>query len=207
MVGDRRFPRIKIMCMIPLYLLVLPLLFIQFQTNRIRSVQKAAKKYPIKCCVVSLCSGCAHRIKMASETGTSIVSNERCDVNNTIQQVFEPLRRETTNVKVPRIAWNSVIKETNEFSNNLALHSIRTPTIFSTASSFSANTEGKELQRNVNFMTSSGDVEERTTYKLAINTALHIPSLEPHSMPNNRNDIDNVTCLTEQLNGNIFSIM
>ncbi|XP_076634334.1 uncharacterized protein LOC143348220 isoform X1 [Colletes latitarsis] len=139
---------------------------------------------------------------MASETGTSIVSNERCDVNNTIQQVFEPLRRETTNAKVPGTTWNSVIKETNEFSNNLALHSIRTPTIFSTASSFSANTEGKELQRNVNFMSSSGDVEERSTYKLAINTTLHSPSLEPHSMPNNRNDLDNVDCLTEQPNGN-----
>ncbi|XP_078043559.1 uncharacterized protein LOC144473512 [Augochlora pura] len=139
---------------------------------------------------------------MASETGTSIVSNERCDVNNTIQQVFEPLRRETTNVKVSRTAWESVIKETNEFSGDLELHSIRTPTIFSTASSFNANTEGKGLQRNVNFMSSSGDVEERTTYKLAINTTLRVPSLEAHSMSNQRNELDNVACHAEQPNGN-----
>ncbi|XP_076277049.1 uncharacterized protein LOC143207459 [Lasioglossum baleicum] len=139
---------------------------------------------------------------MASETGTSIVSNERCDVNNTIQQVFEPLRRETTNVKVSRTAWNSVIKETNEFTDDLELHSIRTPTIFSTASSFNANTEGKGLQRNVNFMSSSGDVEERTTYKLAINTTLRVPSLEAHSMSNQRNELDNVACHADQPNGN-----
>lgn len=141
---------------------------------------------------------------MASESGTSIVSNERCDVNNTIQQVFEPPRKETTNVKVPKTTWNSVIKETNEFSGDLALHSIRTPTIFSTASSFNANTEGKELQRNVNFMSSSGDVEERTAYKLALNTTLRVSSLESHSMSNQKSDLDSVACLSEQSDGNII---
>ncbi|XP_054011293.1 uncharacterized protein LOC128893975 [Hylaeus anthracinus] len=137
---------------------------------------------------------------MATETGASIVSNERCDVNNTIEEVFEPPRRETTNGKVAKTPWNSVTNETNEFTNSLAVHSIRTPTIFSTASSFSTNTEGRETQRNVSFMSSSGDVEERATYKLAINTALHVPSMEPRSMSNNRSDLDSIR--SEQPNGN-----
>ncbi|XP_050477196.1 uncharacterized protein LOC126867097 [Bombus huntii] len=139
---------------------------------------------------------------MASETGASIVSNERCDVNNTIQQVFDPLQAETNSVKVSRTTWNSVIKETNEFSDDFALHSIRTPTIFSTASSFNTNTEGNELRRNVNFMSSSGDVEERISFKIPINTELRTPSLESHSMSNQRNDLDTVTCISEQPDGN-----
>ncbi|KAF3429576.1 hypothetical protein E2986_05451 [Frieseomelitta varia] len=138
---------------------------------------------------------------MASETGTSIVSNERCDVNNTIQQIFEPLQTETTNVKVSRTTWNSVIKETNKFSDNFALHSIRTPTIFSTASSFNTNTEEDELRRNVNFMSSSGDVEERISFKIAVNTELHTSSLESCSMSNQRNDLD-TACISEQPDGN-----
>ncbi|KAK9301975.1 hypothetical protein QLX08_005831 [Tetragonisca angustula] len=138
---------------------------------------------------------------MASETGTTIVSNERCDVNNTIQQIFEPLQTETTNVKVSRTTWNSVIKETNEFSDNFALHSIRTPTIFSTASSFNTNTEEDELRRNVNFMSSSGDVEERISFKIAVNTELHTSSLESRSMSNQRNDLD-TACISEQPDGN-----
>ncbi|OAD59528.1 Round spermatid basic protein 1-like protein, partial [Eufriesea mexicana] len=128
----------------------------------------------------------------------SIVSNERCDVNNTIQQVFEPLQTETTSVKVSRATWNSVIKESNEFSDNFALHSIRTPTIFSTASSFNTNTEGNELRKNVNFMSSSGDVEKRISFKIAVNTELRTSSFESHSMSNQRNDLDRVTCISEQ---------
>lgn len=141
---------------------------------------------------------------MASETGASIVSNERCDVNNTIQQVFDPLQAETNSVKVSRTTWNSVTKETNEFSDDFALHSIRTPTIFSTASSFNTNTEGNELRRNVNFMSSSGDVEERISFKIPINTELRTPSLESHSMSNQRNDLDTGTCISEQPDGNII---
>nr|XP_003701830.1 PREDICTED: uncharacterized protein LOC100876390 isoform X1 [Megachile rotundata] len=139
---------------------------------------------------------------MASETGTSIVSNERCDVNNTIQQVFEPIQTETTSLKVARTTWNSVIKETSDFSNDLALHSIKTPTIFSTASSFNANTEEKELQKNINFMSSSGDVEEHTTFKPAVNAKLHILPLEAHNMSSQKNDLDSVACVSDQPDGN-----
>lgn len=146
-----------------------------------------------------------HRIKMASETGTSIVSNERCDVNNTIQEVFEPLETETTGVKVPRASWTGVIEETNEYSDNFALRPTRTPTIFPTASSYNTNTEGNELRRSANFMSSSGDVEEeRINYKTAVITKLHTTSLEPHSMSNQKNDLDSVARLSEQPDGNII---
>lgn len=144
---------------------------------------------------------------MASETGTSIVSNERCDVNNTIQQIFESLQTETTSVKISRTTWNSVIKETKEFSDNFTLHSIRKPTIFSTASSFNTNTEGNELRKNVNFMSSSGDVEERINFKISVNSELRTPSMESHNMSNQRNDLDNVACISEQPDGNIIKLV
>ncbi|XP_034176334.2 uncharacterized protein LOC117602436 [Osmia lignaria lignaria] len=139
---------------------------------------------------------------MASETSTGIVSNERCDVNNTIQQVFEPIQTETTSLKVPRTTWNSVIKETNDFSDNLALHSTKTPTIFSTASSFNANTEEQELQKNINFMSSSGDVQDHNTYKPTVNAKLHISPVETHNMSSQKNDLDSIACISEQPDGN-----
>ncbi|KAG6798566.1 hypothetical protein HZU73_06132 [Apis mellifera caucasica] len=51
-------------------------------------------------------------------------------------------------------------------------------------------------------MSSSGDVEERINFKIAVNSELHTPSMESHNMSNQRNDLDNVACISEQPDGN-----
>ncbi|CAK9797779.1 Lysine-specific demethylase RSBN1L [Anthophora plagiata] len=139
---------------------------------------------------------------MASETGTGIVSNERCDVNNTIEQLFEPLKTETIGVKVARATWSSSIEETTKLTDAFALGSIRTPTICPTAaSSFRTNTE-EELRRTlVNFTGSSGDAEEEINRKLTVAAKLHV-SFEHRAMSNRTNDLDDVAHLSEQTDGN-----
>ncbi|XP_046825743.1 uncharacterized protein LOC124427181 [Vespa crabro] len=139
---------------------------------------------------------------MASENDTGIVSNERCDVNNTIQQVFEPLRREISSAKVLGTQWKNVNKEATDCSGDIGLNSNRTPTVFPTASSFNTNTDRHELQRNANTLSSSGDVQERANYKFIISTTLHKLPSKPDSMSTQRNDLDSAACVPEKTDDN-----
>ncbi|KAK2586057.1 hypothetical protein KPH14_008350 [Odynerus spinipes] len=139
---------------------------------------------------------------MASENDTSIVSNERCDVNNTIQQVFEPSRGEISSAKVLRTQWGKVDKEATDCSGDIGLNSNRTPTVFPTASSFNTNTDGHELQRNANILSSSGDVQERENNKFAVSTTLHTLPSKSDSMSAQRNDLDSAACVPEKTDDN-----
>ncbi|XP_015191224.1 PREDICTED: uncharacterized protein LOC107074369 [Polistes dominula] len=139
---------------------------------------------------------------MASENDTGIVSNERCDVNNTIQQVFEPLKGEISNAKVLSTQWKNLIKEATDCSDNIGLNSDRTPTVFPTASSFNTNTDRNELQRNANILRSSGDVQESANYKFVINTTLHKLPSKSDSMSTQRNDLDSAACVPEKTDDN-----
>ncbi|XP_014611556.1 PREDICTED: uncharacterized protein LOC106790858 [Polistes canadensis] len=139
---------------------------------------------------------------MASENDTDIVSNERCDVNNTIQQVFEPLRGEISNAKVLSSQWKNLIKEATDCSDNIGLNSDRTPTVFPTASSFNTNTDRHELQRNANILRSSGDVQESANYKFVINTTLHKLPSNSDSMSTQKNDLDSAACVPEKTDDN-----
>ncbi|KAI4498240.1 hypothetical protein M0802_006726 [Mischocyttarus mexicanus] len=139
---------------------------------------------------------------MASENDTGIVSNERCDVNNTIQQVFNPLKGEISNAKVLSTQWNNLIKEATDCSDNIGLNSDRTPTVFPTASSFNTNTDRHELQRNANILRSSGDVQESANYKFVINTTLHKLPSKSDSMSTQRNDLDSAAYVPEKTDDN-----
>ncbi|XP_043673530.1 uncharacterized protein LOC122631647 [Vespula pensylvanica] len=139
---------------------------------------------------------------MASENDTGIVSNERCDVNNTIQQVFEPLRGEISSAKALGTQWKNVNKEATDCSGDIGLNSNRTPTVFPTASSFNTNTDRHELQRNANTLSSSGDVQERANYKFIVSTTLHKLPSKPDSMSTQRNDLDSAACVPEKTDDN-----
>lgn len=139
---------------------------------------------------------------MASENDTGIVSNERCDVNNTIQQVFEPLRGKISSAKVLGTQWKNVNKEATDCSDDIGLNSNKTPTVYSTASSFNTNTDRHELQRNANILSSSGDVQECANYKFIISTTLHKLPSKPDSMSTQRNDLDSAACVPEKTDGN-----
>ncbi|KAF7395772.1 hypothetical protein HZH68_009822 [Vespula germanica] len=139
---------------------------------------------------------------MASENDTGIVSNERCDVNNTIQQVFEPLRAEISSAKALGTQWKNVNKEATDCSGDIGLNSNRTPTVFPTASSFNTNTDRHELQRNANTLSSSGDVQERANYKFIVSTTLHKLPSKPDSMSTQRNDLDSAACVPEKTDDN-----
>ncbi|EZA53773.1 Round spermatid basic protein 1-like protein [Ooceraea biroi] len=137
---------------------------------------------------------------MASEDGAGIVSNVRCNVNNTIERAAESAGEGATGATSSETTRHTVAEGTADRVNDPARNSPRTPTGIPAASPFHANTEGHSLPRNSSLVCSSGDVEERVTGE-PDNDTQQQPSLQRRIMSHQRTDLDSTACLPAEPDG------